>query len=353
MKQMTLVSRLMTAVVLSAAVAAQSPKPASELKIIDGPRIEAVTDKTAQIAWSTNVESSATVHFGTDPNHLDQIAQQQWGGEKTQVSAVHRVILRALKPNATYYFTVESGEGWHQEKNVAKSEVKSLTTKMETESAQEAAAAPANPTVTGPVTSEANGFVAGPLVANVTDRSATLWWMATDDHATTVAYGRSKSKLDQKLAVPTGEIKKVELTKLEPNTSYFVAMADGNGKNIYEGTFKTESSGFARAPFKIVQGPMIEMVGRNTATITWSTSARSSSVVRFGTDPNTISQSVMAPWGQQIHRVQIKGLKPNTRYFFQVESAQAEGSGLSAKSNAGTFKTVNEGQAALRNPEWR
>jgi purple acid phosphatase-like protein len=79
--------------------------PSNAVQITNGPVVENVTDTTAEIAWSTNVNSGTALHYGTDPSHLDQTAGMPWGG------FTHRVFIRDLKPNTTYYFKAESGQG--------------------------------------------------------------------------------------------------------------------------------------------------------------------------------------------------------------------------------------------------
>jgi hypothetical protein len=75
------------------------------VQITHGPVVENVTDTTAEIAWSTNVNAGTTLHYGTDPGHLDQAAGMPWGG------LTHRVSLKNLNPNTTYYFKAESAQG--------------------------------------------------------------------------------------------------------------------------------------------------------------------------------------------------------------------------------------------------
>jgi len=78
--------------------------PTQGVQITHGPVVENVTDTTAEIAWSTNVNSGTALHYGTDPTHLDQTAGMPWGG------FTHRVLIKSLKPNTTYYFKAESGQ---------------------------------------------------------------------------------------------------------------------------------------------------------------------------------------------------------------------------------------------------
>ncbi|HEX4603448.1 MAG TPA: fibronectin type III domain-containing protein [Candidatus Angelobacter sp.] len=76
----------------------------SAVQITNGPVVEHVTDTTAEIAWSTNVNSGTALHYGSDPSHLDQTVGMPWGG------LTHRVLIKNLKPNTTYYFKAESGQ---------------------------------------------------------------------------------------------------------------------------------------------------------------------------------------------------------------------------------------------------
>jgi hypothetical protein len=75
------------------------------VQITNGPVVENVSDTTAEIAWSTNVNAGTTLHYGTDAGHLDLTAGMPWGG------LTHRVTLKDLKPNTTYYFLAESSQG--------------------------------------------------------------------------------------------------------------------------------------------------------------------------------------------------------------------------------------------------
>ena len=91
-----------------AAPAANMPNPASQspqtARITNGPVVEHVDDKSAMIAWSTNVPSSSVVHYGTSRMALAQTAQAPWG------QTTHRVELKNLQPNTMYFVRVESGQ---------------------------------------------------------------------------------------------------------------------------------------------------------------------------------------------------------------------------------------------------
>jgi phosphodiesterase/alkaline phosphatase D-like protein len=181
------------------------------VKIIKGPVVEHTGEKSAVIAWSTNVSSATIVKYGTDPNNLDRKAQMPWGG------ITHRVTIKNLEPGKTYYFQADSSQG---SGGAATSELSKFTT----QGGSSANAAPAQP----------------------------------------------------------------------------------------------------RPELKLTNGPVVEGVTEKTATIAWSTSLPSSSVVKYGADRNNLGQSAEEPWGQTTHRVQVTNLKPKTHYYFSVHSAQGK-----------------------------
>lgn len=96
---------------------------------------------------------------------------------------------------------------------------------------------------------------------------------------------------------------------------------------------------------KITNGPRVEGVGPTWAVIAWTTNTGGSTVVRYGTDSNNLNETAKAPYADnektkaQNHRVHLKNLKPNTKYFFVADSGQGEGTGTEAKSPVGEFTT--------------
>jgi len=96
---------------------------------------------------------------------------------------------------------------------------------------------------------------------------------------------------------------------------------------------------------KIVNGPRVEGVGPTWAVIAWTTNTGGSTVVRYGTDASNLSQKSESAYSDnektkaQNHRVHLKNLKPNTKYFFVVDSGQGEGTGTEAKSSVADFTT--------------
>jgi phosphodiesterase/alkaline phosphatase D-like protein len=234
----TLVLLAIAFLVLPVAAAAQHPQA---LTITDGPRIEYVGPHSAEIAWTTSTGGSTIIRYGTNPNNLDQVAEAAYDRGQGGHHVTHRVTIKNLKPNTTYYFMVDSGQG-QGTGSEAKSPVASFKTK---------------------------GGVSGE-----------------------------------------------------------------SGESAQE-----------RQPVRIIDGPRVESAGNNSAVIAWTTNAASSSVVRYGPNPNSLNQTAQAPYAdaegapQQTHRVRIDNLQPNTTYYFMVDSGQGEGTGTEAKSPVAQFKT--------------
>lgn len=111
------------------------------------------------------------------------------------------------------------------------------------------------------------------------------------------------------------------------------------------------------AAIKIINGPRVEFVGNDSAVIAWTTNTGGSSVVRYGTDKNNLGETAQAPYADaekaayQTHRVHIQHLKPNTTYFFQVDSGHGEGTGTEAKSDIAQFTTKGGNTSAAALPQ--
>jgi phosphodiesterase/alkaline phosphatase D-like protein len=102
-------------------------------------------------------------------------------------------------------------------------------------------------------------------------------------------------------------------------------------------------------PLTITNGPKIEYVGPRSAEIAWTTSTGGSTILRYGTDPNSLNQTAEEPYAKGqgsahvTHRVTVKNLQPNTKYYFIVDSGQGQGTGTEARSPVQSFTTKPEG----------
>lgn len=200
-------------------------------------------------------------------------------------------------------------------------------------------------------------LLAGPIVQNLTDTSASIFWIASGEMPANLRYGIDANNLDRTAdprdpnpnAPKNFRQYRAELTDLRPGKSYYFEIATRDGHISQTGTFQTEPASYdANNRLIITDGPQIEYLDSTSAEIAWSTNLGSSTLVRYGEDPNALVKIEEAPWGQSTHRVRIKNLQPNTTYYFVVESSEALGTGTMAKSIEARISTPSEREQALK-----
>jgi phosphodiesterase/alkaline phosphatase D-like protein len=197
---------------------------------------------------------------------------------------------------------------------------------------------------------EANISVpAGPIAQNVTENSAQIAWDTNSPSSTILKYGTSPNNMSQTAEQPWGATQhKVQIGNLQPNTEYYVSVQTTAGRQLATSAFRTLPPGQTAQQFQITNGPVVESLGPASAVIAWTTNVPASSTVMYGTDPNNLNQKAEAAWGQQTHRVTVNNLQPNTKYWFQVQSSQAQGTGQSAQSQPFPAITAANGQSAMQ-----
>ncbi|HLJ29358.1 MAG TPA: fibronectin type III domain-containing protein [Candidatus Angelobacter sp.] len=102
---------------------------------------------------------------------------------------------------------------------------------------------------------------------------------------------------------------------------------------------------------KIIHGPVVELITDSTAQIAWSTNVNAGTLVRYGTDPQNLNQKASMPWGGLTHRVVLNHLSAGTTYYFKAESPQGQDTGTHAEADQSSFKTVAQGEPAIRNKQ--
>jgi hypothetical protein len=229
-------------------------------------------------------------------------------------------------------------------------------------------------------------IISGPTV-EPQDTGATVHWKTNKKATTLVRYGSAADHLDHEQGQKGGSTSHtITLAELQPGTVYYFAIMTDDDQMRTQGQFQTtgeaiaqnspeqspsapDQSGSAQPPsasgtdspgpaaaqapanvLVIIKGPDVEFVTPTAAVIDWSTNARSSSIVHYGTDKNNLNQMDEAPWGSSFHRVAVQNLQPSTIYYFFVESSQAEGTGSSNKSAVAGFQTPAPGSQARYNP---
>ena len=116
---------------LCAQVSPTTPE-APRMRIIEGPKIELAKEKLTIISWTTDNPGGSpvhygVVHYGTDPNRLIETAKSPIRLNPDHSSTVFRVRLDNLKPQTTYYYTIDSMQASGKRDRV-KSSVNHFTT---------------------------------------------------------------------------------------------------------------------------------------------------------------------------------------------------------------------------------
>jgi hypothetical protein len=91
-------------------------KEAEHVRIAQGPMIESTRRNMTIVKWTSNNpggtdEHFGVVHYGTDPGHLDLTATSPVRLNQNHAATVFRVRVDGLKPQTTYYYSVDSTQG--------------------------------------------------------------------------------------------------------------------------------------------------------------------------------------------------------------------------------------------------
>jgi phosphodiesterase/alkaline phosphatase D-like protein len=334
---LSLCAILLALLVFTGAAFAQS----QNVQVTSGPEVRNLNANSVTITWSTNVPAGSVIKYGTDQNNLDQTAQTGWGGTN------HSLELKNLKAGTKYYYQVQSNHGLGTGSGIM-SPVKNFTTPGQA-AAQSGTAQPTSSTAQPNGTNEANiKIIAGPIVQEVKEQGASqIWWQTDSPSSTILMYGTDPNNMSQKKEEAWGkDSHTVRLTGLQPGTTYYYQVVTSEGRSLEKGSFQAPNASVAQQKFQIIHGPVIEKLAPDSVVVAWTTNAPSSSTVMYGTDPNNLSQKAEAAWGQQTHRVTVRNLNPNTKYYFRVQTGQAQGTGEAVTSSVFPVMTAAAGQQA-------
>lgn len=184
------------------------------------------------------------------------------------------------------------------------------------------------------VSANAPVIIQGPLFAGITDKVATVQWQTDRPGDSEVEYAlddkfTSSTKVPKDVKLVTQH--SVNLTGLTRGTRYFVRVyssdAQSNRSRPRIGNFFTRAE-VRTLPPVLVEGPIVVGVKDTEAQIFWRTDEASVGRIRYGTD-STLAQVSDSTELVAEHRVQLKGLRAGTRYFYRVESRGSVGTGTS------------------------
>ncbi|TSC93467.1 MAG: cell wall surface anchored protein [Candidatus Berkelbacteria bacterium Licking1014_7] len=184
-----------------------------------------------------------------------------------------------------------------------------------------------------------------PSASSITTKTATITWTTNEvsnsivDYGATNSYGSSAGNSAESITSHS-----VALKGLTPGATYYfrVKSRDSGGN---EGTADNSGAGYT---FATLSAPVISAVsagtpGQTSATITWTTSTASDSLIEWGTTaaPDATwktsgnrSESVTS------HSVALTGLDQSTTYYFQVKSRDTDAN-QTTNNNSGAYFSFN------------
>jgi hypothetical protein len=211
-------SVLVLVLAVSCVGAAQAPQQVARVEVTEGPTITYVDDQFAVVAWTTNAPSESRVFYGTDAEDLNQVA------ESMKASTAHRVDLRGLKPDTTYYFQLDTG-GPTDAPVLQFRTVGANAAPLHHQQPSQVAGAPPPPPA------PAVTITRGPTIEFADDRSAVISWTTSEAAPSVVYYGNRRRDLSQTAEAASGTtFHRVHLSALEPATTYFFVVDSGEGR---------------------------------------------------------------------------------------------------------------------------
>jgi hypothetical protein len=289
-----------------------APASASPLEI-SGVSSGNITETTAAITWTTDLEGNSTVNYGNS-TELGTIVTD------SEFVFNHSITLTGLDLVTLYYCEVSS-----------------------TDSGNNTATSPGNGTYHTFTTDPYPPKISGITVGNITDTSAIITWTTDRLGNSTINYGNTSllglTAYDSNFLSDHS----VTLTGLSPATFYYFDVwstnlysnttVDSNGGQFY--TFTT------LMPLPTISGVNASNLTDISATITWTTDQLGNSSVYYGTTTDlgsTASSSSLA----YNHAIDLTGLLPNTLYYYKVSTTNTEGRTATSPSGSDfyTFKTA-------------
>jgi uncharacterized protein (TIGR02145 family) len=287
-----------------------------------------ITSSSATITWDTNEIADSLVKYitttGGDFSEAPFQGQATMADNSSGVGA-HSVTLTNLQSETTYYFQVESTDA----------DGDTQTNKEGTNGYT--------------FTTLAGGDTTPPTITEVTTgipnpTSVTIAWTTNENANSLIDFGETTSYSNTQgdsLASTTSH--SVTLTSLTPDTTYYYQVksqdssgnlqVDNNSGSSY--SFTTDSAadpGDTTAP--TISSISVDSTTSTTATISWTTNEDSDSIVGFSQD-ESYTQEQGSTTLTQSHSLTLTGLTPETTYYFQVKSRDANGN-LATETDATT-----------------
>src|SRR4051812_97327 len=209
-------------------------------------------------------------------------------------------------------------------------------------------------------------ITSGPNVVSTTEDSATIRWKTDDLASTNVKYGTDPNNMSQTQKHGGGaRDHNVVLTNLQPGTTYYFAIMTNDGDVRQQGQFTTKGTSANNSvnnsstatnasttsgdTIQITMGPEIRNFNGSTATLYWQTNKVAANDVRYGTDPNNMSQRAFERGGSRDHTAELSNLQPGQTYYFEIlrrNGTDRQNGSFTLPSNVSSNSTISNGNYA-------
>jgi hypothetical protein len=181
-------------------------------------------------------------------------------------------------------------------------------------------------------------------VEQITDSSATVSWVTTQEAVCTASYGLEASLLPFTKSSPLGGEHEVNLSDLDEDTAYFYQVTCTNTVGGRVATqpaqFRTElSNDYSDLTAPVITSIAVEGITPTSATVTWNTDDRTNCTVLYGLD-SSYGQSAPEEANSftRTHRTVLTGLLDDQEYLFRIHAVN--------RAELGTFSDERSFQTA-------
>ena len=291
--------------------------------ITQGPSIIYSTDTKATVAFTTDKPCDTVVNYGPNGNYVNQRSNS------ANVTD-HQVTLTHLIPNTSYSVQVSCTD---MSGNTVVASAGTPSTLMAMNyafilsdamvgTAGTGFVTPSQPDTTPPV------ITAIPTATAITSSMVRIVWSTDEIADSQVFYGLSS----QSLTAFAGDIVQVTghsvaLTNLSPNTTYQFKVQTTDPSN---NTTASAVYSFTTAALADTTPPVISAISANGPTssqihVSWTTNEPSTTVLKYGTTPFTLTAQVSIAGSGTGHSVTLYNLVPGTTYYLAPVSADGSG----------------------------
>ncbi len=295
--------------------------------IVEGP-IVVVRDVLAIVRFTTDVETSATVFFGTSggtygtPDEFEVVNRGPSGGPR--FAREHSITVAGLEPGKAYEYGVQvegaNGKSTSFEPSLAAAKRASV---LQPPGGAGSFTTSNDPDTQFPV------ILSGPSVSSKTHDTAIVTWTTDEPANSAVRFG--STELDEQENSGSNTLSHtLTLSNLTPGTTYryVVASTDAVGNGATESAtaaFTTDREIDLTAP-AITAQPSVIYKSDKIATLQWRTDEDTKGVVEFG-PTSALGFIRELPTTGQRHEVALTNLLPATTYFYKTFSTDLNNNG--------------------------